>query len=329
MSLAQSQTVDHLKSTTGIYDASLGNRSNETSGLAIRTRQQQGDTANYHYVDNLATAITHETRILLDLIPKIYDQRGRVVRILGDDGSEQNATLNAPFQKRGGQTVLDPRQFDPQQLTKIYDLNAGRYDVAINIGPSYATKRQESADAMLQFAQAAPELTPRYADLLVEAQDWPNAQAIADRIRPPDAPPRGGEKPIPPQVQAKLQQLSQQNEELTIALNEANRIMESKQLELASKERMQTQELESKERVAAEQTRAELNIKSAELASKGDIALLNAQMASLTARLNMLQQGVPVEATQRPPEQPMQAMQGPMVPQEQPERPPIESFEQP
>jgi hypothetical protein len=226
--------------------------------------------------------------------------------------------LNAPHMEQG--------------MQKIYDLNAGRYDVAVNIGPSYATKRQESADAMLQFAQAAPELTPRYADLLVEAQDWPNAQAIADRIRPPDAPPRGGEKPIPPQVQAKLQQLSQQNEQLTIALNEAARREESKQLESESKERMQTQELESRERIAAEQTRAQLSIKAAEVGSRDAIALLNAQILALSKRLDMLQAGVPVEATQQAPQPAaglQQALQGPMIPQEEPERPPLESFEQP
>ena len=317
ITLAQAQTVDHLKSTTGIYDASLGNRSNETTGIAIRARQMQGDTANYHYVDNLATAITHETRILIDLIPKIYDRPGRVVRIIGEDGSERKAVLNAPFVE--------------QNIQKIYDLNAGRYDVAVNIGPSYATKRQESADGMLQFASAAPELVPRYADLLVSAQDWPNADAIADRIRPPDVPAPGGEKQIPPQVLAKLQQMSQQNEQLTVALNEANRIMEAKQLELASKERMQTQELESKERIAAEQTRADVSIKAAEVGSRDAIALLNAQVLALSKRLDVLQADVPVEATQQQPQPAaglQQALQGPMIPQEQ-EQPPLESFEQP
>ena len=253
ITLAQAQTVDHLKSTTGIYDASLGNRSNETSGLAIRTRQQQGDTGNYHYIDNLATAITHETRILIDLIPKIYDRPGRVARIIGDDGSEESVVLNAPYKDR--HNVAKDGHY----------LEAGRYDVAINIGPSYATKRQESADAMMQFAAAAPELTPRYADLLVEAMDWPNAEAIADRIRPPNVPPKGQEKAIPPQAQAMIQQLQQENKQLTLELNDLAGKVEAKQLELESKERMQTQELQSKERVAAQQSQVKLTTEGAKL----------------------------------------------------------------
>src|SRR4029450_11582337 len=102
--------------------------------------------------------------------------------------------------------------------------------------------------------------------------------------------------PIPPQVQAKLQELSQQNEQLTIALNESARREESKQLQWGSEERRQTQELESKERIAAQQTQAQLTIKAAEIGSKDAIALLNAQVGALSQRLDLLQQGVPVEA---------------------------------
>ena len=33
---------DEMKATTGIYDAALGARSNEISGVAIRARESQG-----------------------------------------------------------------------------------------------------------------------------------------------------------------------------------------------------------------------------------------------------------------------------------------------
>jgi hypothetical protein len=196
ITLAQAQAVDHLKATTGVYDASLGNRSNETTGVAIQARQVQGDTANFHYIDNLATSITHEARILIDLIPKIYDRPGRVARIIGEDGSERQVTLNQPFND-GGQS-------------RIYDLNVGRYDVVTDIGPSFTTRKAESMEGMLGFAQVAPELVPRYADLYVQGQDWPLADEIADRVRPPDIPPKD-QTPIPPQAQQQISQLSQEN----------------------------------------------------------------------------------------------------------------------
>ena len=317
ITLAQSQTVDHLKSATGVYDASLGNRSNETTGVAIQARQVQGDTSNYHYIDNLSLAITHEARILVDLIPKIYDRPGRVARIIGEDNSERQVTLNQEFPEGGGQMG-------------IYDLKAGRYDVVADIGPSFATRKQESTQGMLGFAQVAPELVPRYADLLVQGQDWPMADEIADRVRPPDVPPKGGAPQIPPQVQQKLRAYEEQNQMLQVALNETTSLLNSKQLELQSKERLQTQSLESKERIAAQGNQVKLTTEGAKLGSQEDIALMHAQVAAIQARLNMLSQQVPIEATQRPPEPPAMPA-GAISPtmQQRQQEPPPDSFGMP
>lgn len=286
ISMAEMQTVDHLKSTTGVYDASLGNRSNETTGIAIRSRQVQGETSNYHYIDALATAVTHETRILIDLIPKVYDRAGRVARIIGEDGQAQKVLLNAPHTDESG-------------IEKIYDLGAGKYDVAVSIGPSYATKRQESADSMLGFAQAAPELVPRWADLFAQAQDWPGAQEIADRVRPADVPAKG-EPPIPPQAQQQISQLQQENQQLKMAADQMAQIIQGKQVETSSKERMQTQKIESDERMAAEKNQASLISKAADVGSKDSIALLQAEIMSIQHRLNLLQSDQPVDGQQQP-----------------------------
>lgn len=274
ITIAQAQTIDHLKATTNVYDASLGNRSNETTGIAIRSRQQQGDTANYHYKDNLAIAVTHESRILIDLIPKIYDRPGRVARIIGEDGSGRNVTLNQPFDQGGAM--------------KIYDLQAGRYDVVVGIGPSYATKRQESADSMLGFAQAAPELVPRYADLFVKAMDWPGAQEIAARVRPPDLPPED-ETPIPPQAQAQMSQLQQQNQQLTLEKQQLMQILQGKQVEAESKERMQREQIASDERIAAEKNQTTLVGKYVDTDSADSTALLMAELRNLELRIKQVE----------------------------------------
>lgn len=213
---------DAIKMVTGQYDASLGQKSNETSGKAIMARQREGDTATYHFVDHVSMAIRQKGRILVAWIPKIYDQR-RVARILGEDGSTQEAKL-------------DPQQPMPVRETKqrngaiekIYNLNVGRYDVLATVGPSYTTKRAEAVEAMAQIMQANPQIFPIIGDIWVRNQDWPGADEIAERLKIM-APPQvqqaeqaeNGGQPIPPQVQAQMQQMQAQMQQMSQALQMA------------------------------------------------------------------------------------------------------------
>jgi hypothetical protein len=160
---------DDLKGVTGIYDASLGNKSNETSGVAIRARQKEADTGTFLYLDNLARAIAFTGKVLIRQIPKVYNGR-RIVRVLGEDGSADMAEINKPAWKQGAQTVLN-------------DITTGEYDVVVSSGPSYATKRVEAAESLMQFMQAAPQAGQLIADLVAKNMDWPGADDIAKRLR--------------------------------------------------------------------------------------------------------------------------------------------------
>lgn len=184
-------SVDEMKATTGVYDASLGNKSNETSGVAIENRDKQAATSNAHFADNLALSIRHTGRILVDLIPEIYDTE-KVVRLLNEDGSEKWEHINKLIQT-------------PQGPQFFHDLSLGKYDVAIKTGPSYATRRQESADFLLQFMQTMPDSAHFVADLLAKNLDAPGAEELAKRFRillnktNPELFPEGtGEPPSPP-----------------------------------------------------------------------------------------------------------------------------------
>lgn len=140
--LAQAAAIssDDIKAATGIYDASLGARSNETSGRAILARQREGDVANFDYIDNLSYAMKYDFEITNDLITKIYDTE-RQIRIIGEDGAEKVIRVNQAVvdQQTGREVVLN-------------DLSQGRYDIAVTIGPSYTTQRMEAAEAMMQLA---------------------------------------------------------------------------------------------------------------------------------------------------------------------------------
>lgn len=190
-----------LKSVTGIYDASLGAKSNETSGKAILARQKEGDVSTFHFIDNMTRAIRQAGRILVQYIPAIYDTP-RVVRILGEDGTEEMRQVNQPV-------IEKDEQGNP--VERIYDLGLGTYDVVCAAGPSYSTQRQEAAASMQAILQAAPQLMQVAGDLLVKNLDWPGADELAERLKktiPPELQDEE-EQQIPPQVQQAMQQMEQ------------------------------------------------------------------------------------------------------------------------
>lgn len=210
---------DDIKTTTGQYDASLGQKSNETSGKAILARQREGDIGTFQYVDNLSRAIRFVGRIIVDLIPKIYDTK-RVARILGEDDGVDMATLD-PNLPQAVQSVQDPQT--GKELEKIYNPGVGRYDVAVVVGPSYTTKRQEALDAMTQMVQGNPQLWQVIGDLLVKNQDWPGADDMAKRLKamlPPQLQDKEGDEDMPPQARQMIEQALSQSEQFQAALKQ-------------------------------------------------------------------------------------------------------------
>lgn len=194
--------ADDMKATTGIYDAALGAKSNESSGRAILARQQEGDVSNFHFIDNLTRSLEHTGRVLLDLIPKIYDNE-RVVRLLGEDGqTETPIVINQVVMGLDGLPVLKN------------DLSKARFDIRVNVGKAYTTKKAEAAESMMAFIQAVPDAAQVAGDLIAKSFDWPGADELANRLKalvPPEvlaAAENGGQMPPPeppppdPSVQA-------------------------------------------------------------------------------------------------------------------------------
>lgn len=163
---------EDLKAVTGIHDASLGAKSNETSGVAIAQRQQEGDTTTYLYPDNLSRAMSYEGRILADLIPKVYDTT-RQVRILKEDGGSDMIVVNAKVKTQ------DARGKD----VPLYALDAGEYDVTVVTGPNFASRRAEARAHMVDLAKGVPLVGQVAADLIVENSDFPGADQMAKRIK--------------------------------------------------------------------------------------------------------------------------------------------------
>lgn len=259
---ASMQAADDLKATTGIYDPSLGAGATDTSGIAIQRRNIQAQTSNFHFVDNLTRALKYTGRILVEWIPVVYDA-ARTARIIGEDGAQKLVPINQEHEDESGNK-------------RIYDLDAGLYDVTIDVGPSYASKRQEAAASMMDFSRAVPAVAQQCADLIVKNLDWPGANEMADRLRkllPPGLADDGKNKNVPPQLLAQLQQQQQQIQQLSQMYHEAQDQIDKK-----------LPELQSRERIEMAKIQADLEINAAKLNAQGSIALLEQQIAQLMHR---------------------------------------------
>ncbi len=234
MTLASQQAADDMKAVTGIYDQ-RNEDNKDASGKAIIARQRQGDTSNFNYIDNLSRSIRHLGVILLDLIPKIYDAP-RIVRIIHSDDSTEVKKINQPSGEE-----------DANGVEKIYDVRTGKYDVTVDIGPSFATKRIETADSMQTLAQSYPPLMQFAGDLMVKAMDFPDAEEIAERLKkmlPPELQDDSDE--IPAKAKAMMQQQTDLIKKLTAELNKQYAKSAFKEAELASRERIANANNEAK-----------------------------------------------------------------------------------
>lgn len=173
---------DDMKAILGIYDASLGARSNETSGVAINARKREGDVSTFHFIDNLSRAIRHTGRIILDLIPEVYSAP-RIIRTLGREGEARPVAINGaqpPQQEAPKPGASEADQ--AQAMARVYDLTAGKYDLAVEAGPSFTTQREEANQALTELIRAFPAAAPALAGLVLKTFDFPGAQEAADLI---------------------------------------------------------------------------------------------------------------------------------------------------
>jgi hypothetical protein len=213
-----------LEASVGMTQSTLGNPSNATSGRQERERKEQGATATYHFVDNLSRSIEHAGRIVVDMIPKLYDVK-RQARILGIDGQQDQVDIDPEM----GQAVR-------RDKGKVVAINpgVGTYDVRVVAGPNYVTQREEAAEGITNVLQAAPQFAPALVPALVKLRDWPDADKVSRMLlamAPPEvqaiaAEGQNGETPIPPQLRAQMQQMQQQLQEMGAMLDAGEKELE-------------------------------------------------------------------------------------------------------
>ncbi len=247
---AMNRAIDDEKACMGIFDASLGNRESNQSGKAILSQQNQASVGNSHYNDSLNRSIAQGGRIINEMLV-IYDTK-RIVQILGEDGSTQEATLNpdqdAAFDEQNGE----------------YNIHSGKYSVIVDVGPSYATKRQEAAAAMVDMARADPQLMQIAGDIVYSNMDWAGAQDLAERKKlalPPEIAKSlekddgTGNPKVDPQVEAQMNQMADQMQHMSQALQEAQAKLQADDDKMdIERFKAETARLEVEHKIALEST---------------------------------------------------------------------------
>jgi hypothetical protein len=279
--------IGMIKSTIGMYEQSLGQKGNEVSGRAITAREKQGDTATFNYVNNWHMGIALTGRILVEVLPKFYDTQ-RIVATVGLDDTKKLVTIN--------QAAPDPD--DPLKAIQLNDVTKGKYAVVVEAGPSFATKREESREALTDFVQAFPAAAAVAGDLIVKSLDIADADVLAERMKltlPPqiqqaEAARAEGKTPPDPQVMAQLQekdaQLQQAAQTMEAMHQEIQKLESGQQAKLAAVQsdaqvKTQVAEMDAQQRAQDAQRESQAAIEKAR--TDAALALQTAQIEQQTA----------------------------------------------
>jgi hypothetical protein len=262
---------DDMKAIIGLYDASLGARSNETSGVAINARQREGDVSTFHFIDNMARAIRHTGRVIIDLIPHVYTNE-RVIRVIGEDGSQRAQKVNTkepvPATDKKGNPQVD-EQGNP--VLRMYDLTAGKYDLTVTTGPSFTTRREEAAAQMTEMIRALPAAAPVLGKHLAKNLDWPGADEIAEELEAMSQP------QIPPELQQAIEEGKKKIAQLTEENQQLKMDQAAEQQKIAAQSQADMAKLEAQKQIDFAKLQSATQLKVMEIESDEKLALIKIQ----------------------------------------------------
>jgi Phage P22-like portal protein len=210
------QMETNLLAVAGMqHDPGMDANGQVVSGRALRQRQKVTDQSHFQYYDNQTLAIAHTWRIMVQWVKWVYPEPGRIQRIIGEDGTPDLMKLNEP--------VIDP---NTKAITEIKnDISVGEYDIVMDTGPGYETKREEGSETLISLLGVQPlaALVAQVgADLVFRSLDHPYMQELADRITAQT--PEGLKKlmeEMPAQAKSVIQALANENGKLKQALQAA------------------------------------------------------------------------------------------------------------
>lgn len=216
-----------IQSVLGYYEANRGAQGQELSGVALRERQRTGNMGVAVFFDNLNRAIEQTGRVILSLLPEIYDTERRI-SLQAPNGENQDVFINRKI--AGGQAEND--------VTK------GDYDVIIKDGPSFAVQKEEALKILVEMVKVNPQTFPLVADLIASSIDIENSPQLVERFKtlvPKDILAKeSGQPPPPPQPNPAMIAAQQQQQ-----LQQAELQLKQQQMKLDSEKALRQQQLDA------------------------------------------------------------------------------------
>lgn len=247
------------------HDPGADAKGEVVSGVALRERAGLADISHYDFYDNLTRSLRHLGKIILDLIPHIYDTE-RMQRIVMPDGRSQMVQIN--------QKIKDDITGAVSQIKN--DMSVGRYEIVMDTGPGYKTARQESAAAKLELlATPMGEMLAKEAgDIILRTFDWDGADEMADRVAASiPAAQQDVQSQLPAAAQAMIKGLQGQ-------LQQAQQHSMALELELKSKHQLE----HIKQDGETTRTKLEIGVKEKDTEIKAHTAMFDTHVKSVTAR---------------------------------------------
>ncbi|CAB4123392.1 Phage P22-like portal protein [uncultured Caudovirales phage] len=277
---------EDLKAVVGIYDPSQLPNGNQ-SGKAINGMQMQADMTNFHYYDNLTRSIRQCGRVCLDLIPYVYSEE-RTLRIIGVDGKGELTPINTPEVGDDGVTKV------------LNDMTVGEYDIVMETGPGFATRRQESLETMLALLPSDPNLMAQAGDLIFRNMDFHGADIIADRLAAANPLAQIDEKSdVPPQAQMMIKQSEVTIKELQAQIQEMALDMKYRASLEGQKQAAETERKDKELAVRREDTIMRIDAQAQdtviESETKKEIESMKAQLALILAQMNLKDERVALD----------------------------------
>lgn len=144
------------------------------SGDAIELIQNKLDMQAFIYMSNMAKAIKRCGEIWLSMAKDIFVEEGRKLKGIGAGGEIESVELLRPVMGEGG------------EIEHENDLSTANFDVAVDVGPSSASKRQatvKSLTGMMQLAQGDPETMQVLLSMAMMNMEGEGIQDVRDYFR--------------------------------------------------------------------------------------------------------------------------------------------------